>query len=65
MLQGLNDWTNDFITWIKDSGNYPQGSIRIQPKGSIVVGAKSITPAGLADLYITYTWIQIPNIHDL
>lgn len=46
-------------------GNYPQGSIRIQPKGSIVVGAKSITPAGLADLYITYTWIQIPNIHDL
>lgn len=46
-------------------GNYPQGSIRIQPKGSLVVGAKSITPAGLADLYITYTWIQIPNIHDL
>jgi hypothetical protein len=26
VLQGLNDWTNDFITWIKDSGNYPQGS---------------------------------------
>ena len=46
-------------------GNYPQGSIRIQPKGSLVVGAKSITAAGLADLYITYTWIQIPNIHDL
>ena len=46
-------------------GDYPQGSIRIQPKGSFVVGAKSITPSGLADLYITYTWIQIPNIHDL
>lgn len=46
-------------------GNYPQGSIRIQSKGSLVVGAKSITPSGLADLYITYTWIQIPNIHDL
>ena len=26
VLQGLNDWTNEFITWIKDSGNYPQGS---------------------------------------
>lgn len=26
ILQGLNDWTNDFITWIKESGNYPQGS---------------------------------------
>ena len=46
-------------------GNYPQGSIRVQSKGSFVVGAKSITPSGLADLYITYTWIQIPNIHDL
>ena len=46
-------------------GNYPQGSVRVQPKGSLVVGAKSITAAGSADLYITYTWIQIPDIHDL
>ena len=46
-------------------GNYPQGSIRIQPKGSLVVGAKSITAAGLADLYITYTWIQIPDLQNL
>ena len=46
-------------------GNYPQGSVRVQPKGSLVVGAKSITAAGTADLYITYTWIQIPDIHDL
>ena len=46
-------------------GNYPQGSVRIQSEGTLVVGAKSITPSGLADLYITYTWIQIPNIHDL
>ena len=46
-------------------GNYPQGSIRVQSEGSIVVGAKSITAAGSADLYITYTWIQIPNIQDL
>ena len=46
-------------------GNYPQGSVRVQPKGSLVVGAKSITAGGSADLYITYTWIQIPDIHDL
>ena len=46
-------------------GNYPQGSIRVQSEGSLVVGAKSITAAGSADLYITYTWIQIPNIQDL
>ena len=46
-------------------GNYPQGSIRVQSEGGLVVGAKSITPAGSADLYITYTWIQIPNIQDL
>ena len=46
-------------------GNYPQGSVRVQPKGSLVIGAKSITAAGTADLYITYTWIQIPDIHDL
>ena len=46
-------------------GNYPQGSVRIQSKGRLVVGAKSITPSGLADLYITYTWIQIPDLHSL
>lgn len=46
-------------------GNYPQGSIRVQSEGSLVVGAKSITAAGSADLYITYTWIQVPNIQDL
>ena len=46
-------------------GNYPQGSVRIQSKGSLVVGAKSITPSGLADLYITYTWIQIPDLQNL
>ena len=46
-------------------GNYPQGSVRVQSEGSLVVGAKSITAAGMADLYITYTWVQIPNIHDL
>ena len=46
-------------------GNYPQGSVRVQSEGSLVVGAKSITAAGSADLFITYTWIQIPNIHDL
>ena len=46
-------------------GNYPQGSIRVQSEGSVVVGAKSFTAAGLADLYITYTWIQVPNIQDL
>lgn len=46
-------------------GNFPQGSIRVQSEGSLVVGAKSITAAGSADLYITYTWIQIPNIQDL
>ena len=46
-------------------GNYPQGSIRVQSEGSLVVGAKSITAGGSADLFITYTWIQIPNIHDL
>ena len=46
-------------------GNYPQGSIRVQSEGSLVVGAKSITAAGSADLYITYTWVQIPNIQDL
>ena len=46
-------------------GNYPQGSVRIQPKGSLVVGAKSIVPSGLADLYITYTWIQIPDLQNL
>ena len=46
-------------------GNYPQGSIRVQSEGSLVVGAKSITAGGSADLYITYTWIQIPNIQDL
>lgn len=47
-------------------GNYPEGSVRVQPKGSLVVGARSFTAAGgLTDLYITYTWVQIPNIHDL
>ena len=46
-------------------GNYPQGSVRVQPKGSLVVGAKSITAGGSADLYITYTWIQVPDIRDL
>ena len=46
-------------------GNYPQGSIRVQSEGSLVVGAKSITAGGSSDLFITYTWIQIPNIHDL
>ena len=46
-------------------GNYPEGSIRIQTKGTLVVGAKSIVPSGLADLYITYTWIQIPDLHNL
>ena len=46
-------------------GNYPQGSVRIQSKGTIVVGAKSIVPSGLADLYITYTWIQIPDLQNL
>ena len=46
-------------------GNYPQGSIRVQSEGSLVVGAKSITAGGSADLYITYTWIQVPNIQDL
>ena len=46
-------------------GNYPQGSVRVQPKGSLVVGAKSITAGGSADLYITYTWVQVPDIHDL
>ena len=46
-------------------GNFPQGSIRVQSEGSLVVGAKSITAAGSADLYITYTWIQVPNIQDL
>ena len=46
-------------------GNYPQGSVRIQSKGSLVVGARSIAPAGLADLYITYTWIQIPDLQNL
>lgn len=46
-------------------GNYPQGSVRVQSAGSLVVGAKSITAAGSADLYITYTWIQIPNIQEL
>ena len=46
-------------------GNYPQGSVRIQSKGTLVVGAKSITPSGLADLYITYTWIQIPDLQNL
>lgn len=46
-------------------GNFPQGSIRVQSEGSLVVGAKSITAAGSADLYITYTWIQIPDIQDL
>ena len=46
-------------------GNYPQGSIRVQSKVGLVVGAKSITAAGMADLYITYTWIQIPDLHSL
>ena len=46
-------------------GNYPQGSVRIQSKGSLVKNAKSIVPSGLADLYITYTWIQIPDLHSL
>ena len=46
-------------------GNYPQGSIRVQPKGALVVGARSIAPAGLADLFITYTWIQIPDLQSL
>ena len=46
-------------------GNYPQGSIRVQPKGSFVVGARSLTAAGSADLYITYTWIQVPDLQDL
>ena len=46
-------------------GNYPQGSVRVQPKGSLVVGARSITAGGSADLYITYTWIQVPDIRDL
>lgn len=45
-------------------GNYPQGSIRVQSEGSLVVGARGFHN-GLADLYITYTWVQIPNIHDL
>ena len=46
-------------------GNYPQGSVRVQSAGSLVVGAKSITAGGSADLYITYTWIQVPNIQEL
>ena len=46
-------------------GNYPQGSIRVQSKGGLVVGAKSFNSGGIVDLYITYTWIQIPDIHDL
>ena len=46
-------------------GNYPQGTVRVQPKGNLVVGVKSITAGGSADLYITYTWIQVPNIQDL
>ena len=46
-------------------GNYPEGSVRVQPRGSLVVGVKSGASAGFTNLYITYTWIQIPNIHDL
>lgn len=46
-------------------GNYPEGSVRVQPKGSLVVGAKSGASGGTTNLYITYTWIQIPNIQDL
>lgn len=46
-------------------GNYPQGSIRVQSEGSLVVGAKGYHAGGSADLYITYTWIQVPNIQDL
>ena len=46
-------------------GNYPQGSVRIQSEGTLVVGARSLVPSGLADLYITYTWIQIPDLQNL
>ena len=59
-----NPYTRTTVEGHTIGGNYPSGTIRIFAAGDYTVGVKNLSTKS-EDIYITYTWIQVPTLQDL